>query len=308
MRTKTIPFFVVILLFLVASVSAQEAATPSFTLTFTTIDASGIASGAHDTRANGINARGDIVGRYVDGSGAHGFLLSRGDFTTIDLPGCSPPADDPDGPVRGINDRGEIVGSCTDSRGTHGFLLTPPDIVTLIDVPGSSATKARGINNDGDIVGQFTDMSGDFHGFALSRGEFATIDCGLFSANQTVAQGINDHGDIVGNCTTPKGAMLGSFLLSKGRLTGIAVPVPGSDTEDFDSETEARGINDLGQIVGSYRIKGVAHSFLLMEGVFTAIDDSDGVGTQAHGIDALGDVVGFYANGEYKEFGFLASK
>jgi len=36
------------------------------------------------TQALGINAEGDIVGRYQVGSAGHGFLLSEGAITTID--------------------------------------------------------------------------------------------------------------------------------------------------------------------------------------------------------------------------------
>ncbi len=45
---------------------------------------------ATQTLANGINARGDIVGRYADAEGVfHGFLLRKGVFSTIDFPGAS---------------------------------------------------------------------------------------------------------------------------------------------------------------------------------------------------------------------------
>lgn len=47
--------------------------------------------------------------------GSHGFLLSKGGFTTIDVPGASFGAR-----VRGINIQGDIVG---DTFG-HGFLLS----------------------------------------------------------------------------------------------------------------------------------------------------------------------------------------
>src|SRR5262244_953830 len=77
-------------------------------------------TGASNTRANGINDRGDIVGRYEDGTGVHGFLLSQGTFSVISVPGA--PADE-EGPARGINARGDIVGHFFDSNGEHGFLL-----------------------------------------------------------------------------------------------------------------------------------------------------------------------------------------
>src|SRR5438309_568068 len=44
--------------------------------------------GSVQTEAFGINAAGDIVGRYLDTHGNnHGFLLSDGDFTTFDSAG-----------------------------------------------------------------------------------------------------------------------------------------------------------------------------------------------------------------------------
>ncbi|HEY9230493.1 MAG TPA: hypothetical protein VIS78_00035, partial [Blastocatellia bacterium] len=61
--------------------------------------------GSVQSEAFGINAAGDIVGRYEDAQGTqHGFLLRNGVFTTIDaLPGQNTYA-------WGINSRGEIVG------------------------------------------------------------------------------------------------------------------------------------------------------------------------------------------------------
>ena len=46
--------------------------------------------GSLGTDALGINAAGQIVGRYVDASFLlHGFLLDKGTFTTIDPPGST---------------------------------------------------------------------------------------------------------------------------------------------------------------------------------------------------------------------------
>jgi uncharacterized membrane protein len=77
----------------------------------------------------GINARGDIVGAYCDSRpctvaslDTHGFLLSEGEFTRIDVPGFFGPV------VSSINARGDITGAyCQDSRCTLpalGFVLS----------------------------------------------------------------------------------------------------------------------------------------------------------------------------------------
>jgi len=48
----------------------------------------------------------------------HAFVLRRGTFTTIDVPGAVATFG------RGINARGDIVGNYIDGTGTHGFLAT----------------------------------------------------------------------------------------------------------------------------------------------------------------------------------------
>ena len=75
----------------------------------------------------GINERGDVVGAYCGGAppcliaptGTHGFLVSSGSFTPIDIPGALSTA------TAGINARGDIVGGySSDGKAFHGFLLT----------------------------------------------------------------------------------------------------------------------------------------------------------------------------------------
>ncbi len=71
--------------------------------------------------AEGINNAGVIVGVYFDVNGAsHGFVLSGGVYTTVDVPGATGTA------INSINAKGEIVGSYDDAGGaTHGFRGTP---------------------------------------------------------------------------------------------------------------------------------------------------------------------------------------
>ena len=94
---------------------------------FATVDLPGDPQAFLET--GGINARGDIVGSYCDSKpcttaslDTHGFLLSQGEFTRIDVPGFF-------GPVAfSINARGDIIGNyCQDSGCTLpalGFVLS----------------------------------------------------------------------------------------------------------------------------------------------------------------------------------------
>jgi len=205
--------------------------------------------------AQGINDLGQIVGIYVDGSGvSHGYELSGGRFTTLDVPFTGAIATFADG----INNSGEVVGGWVDSdRNGHGFTLIG-GVYGSFDFPGGFDTQAFSINSAGDIVGPYNDASGIAHGFLLSGGTYTSID--FPEALASIAGGINDAGDIVGDyCTTSECAATDDwndgFLLSEGAFTTIAIP--------GEIYTIAQEINNNGVVVGVYGdAAGLVVSFL----------------------------------------------
>jgi uncharacterized membrane protein len=89
---------------------------------FVTIDVPGVVETANDN--GGVNPQRDIVGVYCDTApcrgaslDAHGFVLTKGVLTTIDVPGAITTN------AFGINERGDIVGLYEDGTGFHGFVL-----------------------------------------------------------------------------------------------------------------------------------------------------------------------------------------
>jgi len=182
-------------------ISVSYGATRSFLLSGGVLtflpDAPGSYRGA-STFAYSINDTGQIVGSYADGClcTAHGFLLSAGTFTTIDVPGFAASA------AYGINNSGQITGLTQLTWGAsfpHGFLLNG-GTYTLIDDPDSGTpyyTWAQTINNFGKVVGVYYSNNGaNQHGFLLDGGTFTTIDHP--NALGTGAFGINSQGQIVG--------------------------------------------------------------------------------------------------------------
>jgi len=97
--------------------------------TFTSIDYPGATTAVGGfTQMGGLNNNGDIASDYcnssncgLDTAGAlHGFVLSGGVFTSLDMPGAAATV------AFGINDRGVIVGGYIDSNlRVHGLLRTP---------------------------------------------------------------------------------------------------------------------------------------------------------------------------------------
>ena len=205
--------------------------------------------------AQGINDLGQIVGIYVDGSGVnHGYELSGGKFTTLDVPFTGAIAT----LAYGINNSGEVVGGWVDSdRNGHGFTLIG-GVYASFDFPGGFDTEAFSINSAGDIVGPYNDAGGIAHGFLLSGGTYTSID--FPGALASLAGGINDAGDIVGDyCTTSECAATDDwndgFLLSEGTFSTIAIP--------GEIYTIAQEINNNGVVLGFYQdAAGLVVSFL----------------------------------------------
>jgi len=174
--------------------------------TFATVDV----PCASSTAAFAITAAGDIVGDYSTtvgpcaaqpSAGCHGFLLSKGTFTTIDVPGAFGTT------ARGISPEGTIVGFYLNATGFHGFLFSNDAFITInIDAPQSLIFS---INHAGSIVGASN------HGFLLRRGAFSVI--AFPGADVTLPIGINPQGDIVGFYFSGPfaTATLHGFLLSK---------------------------------------------------------------------------------------------
>ena len=100
----------------------------------------GLAPGqvAAQTGARGINARGDVVGFYVAGGQQHGFLLTDGQFISLDFPVPGVRATI----ANGINARGEIVGQYT--AAVHNSGNPPPENSPLYCPSATSPACIKG--------------------------------------------------------------------------------------------------------------------------------------------------------------------
>lgn len=238
------------------------------------------------TRPQKINDQGDIVGVFVDSSGAsHAFVLRRsGTF--------SPPLTDPNdtGALtegRGINNDRLVCGDYLDgSTGNyHGFFLQGKTF-TDYDVPNSTWTIVLGLNNAGDFCGSaivdsvqqaFLSIGGTVTTFSVP-GASNTLDYQINDNNQSCGYYIDasaiDHGlyvdadgtvhapiDPVGSTGTvlfgnnKRDIIVGRYVDSVGITHGL-VFFPPSRFLVFDypgsSFTSLNGINKHNQIVGRY--------------------------------------------------------
>ena len=220
-----------------------------------------------------------------------GFLLNRGEFTTIDHPKATLET-----APYGINHRGQIVGGYDTAGFVFQGLLLDRGRYTTIVVPGALRSSAIKINARGQIMGDYEDARGGCHGYLLDNGRFTTIDV---PGEPTQALGLNDRGQVVGGTINLAAGRLSGFLLDKGVYARI--DFPGA------LATNALDINNRGQIAGIYAdADRTTHAFLRdQDGVYTTIDVPGASVTFPFGINNRGHVVGFYMDANQVRHGFL---
>jgi uncharacterized membrane protein len=183
--------------------------------------------GSVETQAFGINARGDIVGRYVGADGiSHGFLRRSGVFTTIDVPLGFPGATAiATNSARSINARGDIIGGFVDSEFNEiqTYLLRDGEF-TQIAFPGAIATVPGSINNAGDITGFFWGPTLDRQGgFIYKDGKFYRVNA---PGGSEFVRSAQDNGRVLVGTSESN---MGGFIRwkpghSKGRRPASSAP------------------------------------------------------------------------------------
>jgi probable HAF family extracellular repeat protein len=251
------------------------------------LPAMGFRAEAAASYAEGINNRGQIVGRSGDG-----LDLFRGGWqkavmwsggSVIEL-GPGTPTDRLAGSASSINERGDVVGwaSFTSTPGgpgpRHAFVWNG----TMIDLGSlggpSGASEAFAINDAGEIAGTTSVAGGRQHAFLWQGG--VMMDLGTLPGDtHSAAFGINSDGVVIGVSYTagcgscPRRAVLwrqGTIV----DLNGLIFPGSGWIF------TDATGIDDEGRIVGAGTLDGQPRFFLLEpppdtdhDGVLDAFDN-----------------------------------
>jgi uncharacterized membrane protein len=187
---------------------------------------------------------------------------------------------------------GSALGDAPCPPGTvHGFVRQPGGRITTIDLPRFANTAVTDINNRGQLVGQNAEFAAEQAlGFLRDpNGRVTIIDLpGQATVQEFLA--LNDRGQVVGQWddqydtdANEPGSRHG-FVWDRGRL--IRFDVPGSRS------TGALGINNAGQISGSYDdAAGGHHGFLLQRGRYTRIDAPGRIVTDAWSINDRSEVV-----------------
>jgi uncharacterized membrane protein len=267
-----------------------------------------VVPGALSVDAQGINARGDIVGGYRDAAGRnHGYLWKRGEVTTIDYPGAAFTL------ARGISPRGDIVGNYRmpgePAVNSHGYLLKRDGTFVNIDYPGHTNTVPQRILPDGTILGCLhdTDMMMTMRGVLMGRRGNEETDAFASMHNGATP----DAELIVGFFRNMMTDRVEGYVIEDGEFTPFVVPgsiQTGSSPPGFPA-TAAWDVNPRGEIVGVYTDPaGRLHGFVRDDDDYLTLDVPGATATRAFGINAGGDVVGAFVDGAGVTRAFIASR
>jgi probable HAF family extracellular repeat protein len=170
---------------------------------------------------------------------------------------------------------------------------------TFVSLPGLGRVQA--INNAGQILAQ-TGGGDNVQGLLLNNPQDPTqraAEIAVPGSKQTLVYGMDNSTRIVGAYDKSDDSGAHGFLLVNGETTTIDFP--------GGTDTRARSINDLMQIVGDYKDSiGHRHGFLRNNGNFTPINVSGAVNTYVYGINRSGTIVGSFTDSQGHQHGFLS--
>lgn len=211
--------------------------------------------------AHGISSAGQVAG-YFTTAGEHMaarnrvFLYRNFQISDIGAFGGE------DGVAVAINDRGSIAGYFSsephaDYAQHQSFLLVGTKFVPIGSL-GGKLTTARDMNGNDEVVGDGDVGDGEHHAFVFSGGVLRDLGT-LLGGRQSAAYAINVRGEIVG---FSEGAdrSAHAVLISSGIMRDLTDLIPRQSGWVL---TEARDINDAGQIVGTGWLHGQQRGFLL---------------------------------------------
>jgi len=171
----------------------------------------------------------------------------------------------------GLNDADQIVGwSLTKAGKKHGFIFTSGFLRDLGSLFVGTSSEATAINELGQVVGFSSTTTGNTtveHGYFFSEGK--ATDLGSLGGNETEPDAMNNVGDVVGVSTLTSGnTTFEPFLYSNGTIINLNDAASSNITITGLNANEtlqtATGINDGGQIVGSFlTASGNTHAYLL---------------------------------------------
>ena len=278
--------------------------------------------GALETYTDFVNARGSIVGSFVDADGKYeayvripdGKFLSLHFRRTADLN----PTETGELEyifVHGISDVGVMVARAKATGGIPRTYFGSTEGLHELQFPGSVSTEGYNINQDGSIVGHYMSTDGRIRGFiaklepvaaelpdlptVVPDYSFETVDVEGVDFLELTAS--SDFEDYAGNTRRADGKTI-AFTLIDGVFS--TYDFPGSQNTYFYA------LGNNGQAAGYYEDSdGLHHGVILADGELQQYDFPDAVETEIFGIsDTTGALTGNFIDASGVRRGFSGNE
>ena len=160
----------------------------------------------------------------------------------------------------GLNDFGVVVGIGTSSNGfNRAFRSTANGVLEDLGTLGGDGSWAYAINNSNQVAGTADFVSGDPHAFLFNDGAGMT-DLGTLGGYTSTAFALDNSGNAVGTAEMVNRDLHAVLWPVGGAVRDLNELIPVNSGWTL---TEARGMNDAGQIVGNGFLNGQPCAFLL---------------------------------------------
>jgi len=209
--------------------------------------------GAAFTEAYDVNDSGVVTGQ----ANGQGFRL---DTTTQQVEMIEPPNGGAVFPSA-INKQGHVVGGVSTPEGAGIRLFFYDQTMHVIPAAGEVQLEYVDINDDDVIAGCYRSPSGPTHAFTYSFQSNLFVDLNGDAFGGSFARSINNQGVVVGSCediSGPPAAMIWTASDGMRRLIDLV------DLQSGWTFSDARAINDAGEIAGWGIHNGQARGFLLV--------------------------------------------
>jgi probable HAF family extracellular repeat protein len=211
--------------------------------------------GGNQSEAYDINNAGQVSGYSQTATRDHAFLYSGG--TMLDIGALLAGSKHSYG--YGINDAGHVAGTAYNNSYSTSAAFFYNGSTAVEIATGGGNSSALAINNSDHIVG-YAAVDGFDHAFHYANG--TVIDLKTLGGNYSYAIGINNSNVIVGGSfIDPNDSVYHAFVC----ISNVLIDLNGQldATGAGWTLTEARAINDAGQIVGVGRFGGTDRGFIL---------------------------------------------
>jgi probable HAF family extracellular repeat protein len=196
-------------------------------------------------------------------------------------------ANGPLGSTNAINDFGVVAGTIpavTPQYFSHHAALWIRGKVTDLGTLGGIYSTANALNNRGEVAGTADDSNEAPLPFTWSRGAMRAVP----GVAKGYGLGVNDFGQVVG-ISFGADWFARAFVFDGQNLSYV--------TADPSVYSEARAINNRGQVVGSMQTSSGTRAYIWERGVLTELPSLGGNDDAAFAINDWGDVVGKSSDG-----------